>query len=516
MNSFINPLFIAALVMILSSIVIFQRKNSWGIFMLLIGAFLLRLWASQLSPFLHLWDEQFHALVAKNMASDMLKPILMPDIAPYSEMETWVSSHLWLHKQPFFLWLMALSIKVFGATEFAVRFPTVLMGTLAVFGVYRIGKNLISSQVGFLAAFLMTTSYISINLSSGMETTDHNDAIFVSLITCSFWFYSEYFKTKNRYWVFLIGLAIGCAMLTKWLTGLLVFAPWFLILLIEYKDRRGFVDFSLALLVSLVVFLPWQVYAYVNYTDIYLLEIEYNGRHFYEVIEGHGGDVWYHFEKMRFLYFKENHFILTFVLLISFVTIWLKTRSIKILLFIVIPIIFVYLFFTLAATKMPLFTFMVSPLVYIATAVLFVFIGERFSRFIKNNFLRLGLVLFIFHFLGFHHLRYTELQNNHDLTVQEGWTYVVLKTKEQEAIIELKEKVIKENEDYIIFNTRPHSHPSFTFYTGYAAYDFVPSLKDLQQNIEDGYTPIILRTKDIPEELMQVPEVIFYDFPYWD
>ena len=81
MNSFNNPLFISALLMILSSIVIFQRKNSWGIFMLLIGAFLLRLWAAQLSPFLHLWDEQFHALVAKNMANDMLKPVLMPDIS---------------------------------------------------------------------------------------------------------------------------------------------------------------------------------------------------------------------------------------------------------------------------------------------------------------------------------------------------------------------------------------------------------------------------------------------------
>jgi len=516
MNSFNNPLFVSALLIILSSVIVFQRKNSWGIFLLLIGAFFLRLWAAQLSPFLHLWDEQFHALVAKNMASDLLTPVLMPEIAPYSEMETWVNSHLWLHKQPFFLWLMALSIKVFGATEFAVRFPTILMGTLAVFGVYRIGKNLVSNQVGYVAAFLMTTSYISVNLATGMETTDHNDAIFVSLITCSFWFYSEYFKSKKRYWVFLIGLTVGCAMLTKWLTGLLVFAPWFFILLSEYKDRRGFIDYGLALLTTFVVFLPWQIYAYVNYTDIYLLEIEYNGRHFYEVIEGHHGDKMYHFEKMRFLFFKTNYILLILILLVSFIALWAKTKSMKIILFVVTPIFLVYLFFTLAATKMPLFTFMVSALIYISVAVLLVFMGERLSIFIQNSFLRLGLLLFIFFFVGFHHFRYNELQNNHDLTVQEGWTYLVLKINEQESIIELKEAIIKENKNYIIFNTRPHSHPSFAFYIGHAAYDFVPSIEDLQRNISDGYTPIILRTKNLPEELLQVPEVIFYDFPYWD
>lgn len=516
MNSFFSPLLISAIVMILSSVIIFQRKNSWGILVLLIGAFLLRLWAAQLSPFLHLWDEQFHALVAKNMATDWLKPTLLPEVAPYSEMETWLSSHLWLHKQPFFLWLMALSIKVFGATEFAVRFPTVLMGTLAIFGVYRIGKNLVSSQIGFVAAFLMTTSYIFINLSTGMETTDHNDAIFISLITCSFWLYSEYYRSSKRFLALLIGVVVGCAVMTKWLTGLLVFAPWFLVLLSDYKNKRAWIDYVLALLTAVVVFLPWQLYAYVNYTELYVLEMEYNKRHFHEILEGHGGDKWYHFEKMRFLYFEINYILLMLLLLGAFVAVWLKTKSIKVMVFLVLPIITIYGFFTLAATKMPLFTFMVSALVYIAAAVLLVMIGTMIFKFIKNGVIRLILTLLAFFFIGFYNFRHIELQNNHDINAQDSWTYLILKNEEKKSIIEMKNTILKGNKKYIIFNTRQYSHPSFTFYTGYAAYDFIPSTENVMQNVKDGYTPIILRTKNLPEELTQIPEVIFYDFPYWD
>lgn len=516
MNSFNNPLFISALLVILSSAVIFQRNNSWGIAMLLIGAFLLRLWAAQLSPFLHPWDEQFHALVAKNLTVDWLKPTLLPDVTPYNEIDTWTTSHLWLHKQPFFLWLMALSIKVFGATEFAVRFPTVLMGSLAVYGVYRIGKNLISSQVGFVAAFLMATSHVFIHLTSGRETTDHNDAIFVSLIAVCFWFYSEYYKSKKRYWVYLIGFVAGCAMLTKWLTGLLIFAPWFFIVLRDFKNYRGMADYGLALLIAFVTFLPWQLYAYINYTEIYLFELAYNSKHFTEVIEGHAGYGKFHIDKLRYIYFDIEAMVLFLLLCVSFATIYIKTKSLNVLLIIVFPIFFVMVFFTLAKTKMPLFTLMVSPLVYISYATLLVFLTEFTRPLFKIHVIRNTALVLVFSYIGYHNFRDVELQNHFDIDLNPDWSNHVLRVKEKESIVELKESLIKDNQNYLIFNTRPHSHPSFTFYTGHAAYDFIPSMKNLMQNIEDGYTPIILRTKNLPEELLQLPEVIYYDFPYWD
>ena len=46
---------------------------------LFLGSFLLACFFALLDPFLGLWDEQFHALVAKHLAENPLKPLLYKD-----------------------------------------------------------------------------------------------------------------------------------------------------------------------------------------------------------------------------------------------------------------------------------------------------------------------------------------------------------------------------------------------------------------------------------------------------
>jgi 4-amino-4-deoxy-L-arabinose transferase-like glycosyltransferase len=132
MNSLFDPWMLAGLILIYVSVPIFLKYKTSGVFLLVIGSMSLRIWAAQLDPFLNMWDEQFHALVAKNLSENFLYPVLLPDLEPYNSLNSWTIGHIWLHKQPFFLWLMALSIKLFGATEFAVRFPSILLGTFSI------------------------------------------------------------------------------------------------------------------------------------------------------------------------------------------------------------------------------------------------------------------------------------------------------------------------------------------------------------------------------------------------
>jgi 4-amino-4-deoxy-L-arabinose transferase-like glycosyltransferase len=514
MTEFLNPLFFSAISLVLISVVVFQYKEKNGLLILLIGAFLLRLWAAQLSPFLHLWDEQFHALVAKNLANDWLNPILMPEVPHFSSIDSWVTSHVWLHKQPFFLWMIALSIKLFGATEFAVRFPTVIFSVLAVYGVYRIGKNLFTSQVGYWAAFLMTTSFVSLNLASGLETTDHNDAVFVALITCSFWFYSNYHISQKRIWGVLVGIMVGCAVLTKWLTGFLIFLPWFILLIRDYKSIRSWVDFSLAFVVSLLIFLPWQVYAYVNYTEMYLLELAYNGKHFFEIIEFHDGGLDFHFEKLNYLYFDLNHWFLVLIMLMVFMYIW-KKKGREIFIVLVLPIVFVYTFFTIATTKMPLFTFMVSPLVYVCFGSGLVFVTNLLQKYVVNRKIQIPLQVLFFFFIGVQSLQINKFRILHDQSIQKDWSYAKLKTHEKQAILEMKSHLDEVNKQYVVFNTRPFSHPSFTFYTDYAAYDFLPSEDELNFLVDNGFSPIVLKTDGVPSHYFDLKGVDFYEFPMW-
>src|SRR5688572_5924121 len=82
---------------------------------------------------LHVWDESFHALVAKHMIDAPLRPVLYRAPALPYEPQDWMANHVWLHKPPAALWLMAGSMRVFGTNEIALRVPSVLLSALSVF-----------------------------------------------------------------------------------------------------------------------------------------------------------------------------------------------------------------------------------------------------------------------------------------------------------------------------------------------------------------------------------------------
>ncbi len=83
--------------------------------------------AISLDPFLHAWDERYHALVAKSLAADLRRPLLYTEaLLPYS-ISDWTANHVWLHKPPLFLWQIAASLKIFGAEPWAVRLPSALL-----------------------------------------------------------------------------------------------------------------------------------------------------------------------------------------------------------------------------------------------------------------------------------------------------------------------------------------------------------------------------------------------------
>lgn len=113
-------------------------KDNPFLFTLFCIGIILRFFASYAEPFLHPWDERFHALVSMNMINDPLRPMLHANpLLPYSSTE-WCCTHVWLHKLPLFLWQMALSMKLFAVSEIALRLPSVLQGSLMILLIYRL------------------------------------------------------------------------------------------------------------------------------------------------------------------------------------------------------------------------------------------------------------------------------------------------------------------------------------------------------------------------------------------
>jgi 4-amino-4-deoxy-L-arabinose transferase len=205
---------------------IYNSKDKYLVMLwvLITVGFFVRLYMAHVDPFLHIWDERFHALVARNMMGNPFVPVLRANPVFPADHTNWTQSHIWLHKQPLFMWQMAISMKIFGAAEYAVRYPSVIMGTLMIPMVYQVTKFISNDKrVSLITAGLFCFSNFHVELVGGMRSMDHNDLALEFYVLASIWSLVRYEKTKKKYWIVLIGLCSGAAILTKWLIGLFVF-----------------------------------------------------------------------------------------------------------------------------------------------------------------------------------------------------------------------------------------------------------------------------------------------------
>src|SRR5690606_8637655 len=151
----------------------------------------------------------------------------------------WCCNHIWLHKQPLFMWQMALNMKIFGVSEFSMRLPSVLMGTLLILLLYRITMLLTRDKaVALLSAGLLCFSNFHLQMISGIKGMDHNDVAHGFFVLSGIWAYAEYIKSGKWRWVVIIGLFSGAAVLNKWLTGLLVYLAWGISFVLRIKNRE--------------------------------------------------------------------------------------------------------------------------------------------------------------------------------------------------------------------------------------------------------------------------------------
>lgn len=294
------PLLIGA-PLILLSIGLFKGKPRLALGSLFAGVLCFGLFMAGLDPFLNLWDEQFHALVAKHLSVDPLFPKLYPEPVLEHDHRNWTSSYIWLHKEPLFLWQMALSIGFFGTNELAVRLPTVLMHAITVLFIYRIGRIMVNRMTGFYGALLYGVAYFPLILIVGQVPTDHNDIAFVFYVTCSFWGCFEYQRSKKSGWLIVIGVASAGAVLVKWLMGFLVFVTWALsVLIVKGRDRFRFSSYYPlfgAALIAVLISLPWQLYIYSAFPELASYEMTQKAMHFSKAVEDHTGGFAFHFTK---------------------------------------------------------------------------------------------------------------------------------------------------------------------------------------------------------------------------
>jgi len=378
-------LLLLSFLLALASIFLCNSKHQWALVCLLFAAFLLRLFMAGLDPFLHEWDERFHALVARNMMDHPFTPMLrVSDWATY-DYRDWSRNHIWLHKQPLFLWQMALSMKLLGVSPFAIRFPGVIMGSIGVLFVYRIGLLLTTNRnIAFLAALLTCFSYYPLELMSGLFGMDQNDTAFSFYVLASLWAYAEYSYKKTWKYAILAGLFAGGAILIKWLTGLLVFSAWGIILTSEIRKehfKKEIVQYLVALLTCAMVFVPWQLYIMHRFPIEAAFEYEYNLRRLHEAVDARSG-TWLFYVNNFGLYYGEVPSWLVPVGLILLVT--LRQFRTKLTFAVVFYFVLTLVFFSFVSkTMVPAYVMPIVPLgnIFIAIAVCLAFSNPKVFKY---------------------------------------------------------------------------------------------------------------------------------------
>ena len=495
--------FIVASLLLLTGVA-FGFKKSFGIATLLLAlsALVLAIAAAAFDPYLHLWDEAFHAVVAKNLMAHPLKPTLYEFHAIKLGTPSWVGDHVWLHKQPLFLWQIAASFSLFGVNEFALRLPSALLYVLLIPIVYRTGYLLHSKHVGFVAAVFMTTLSYSYQLISGAFMIDHNDVSFLFYVSLGIWAMLEYVRKPSWKWAVLMGAAVGCAVLVKWLSAFIVFFGWVLWVVLSKKiSRSTFLHGLAALGICLLVFIPWQLFAYVNYTDVFLREMALNSSHFWDVIEGHE-EPWYYYVKNLYNLYG---LVAVLLILVPFGAFWKSghNREVRFVLFAMIAGVF--LFFSLAATKMPSFTFMISVPIFLLVSVALVEIyGVAQVRFSQSGWVKTGACLCLF-LVGLININFENLQRYHTT-----WK----KPQSEWRTSDLYKKAIfsgfAENHKAptVLFNLKDFDSVYLMFYSRSIGYNFIPSIEDLENTLKN-YPVVVIEngTHPLPDYILNHPEV---------
>jgi len=476
-----------------------KQKNRTAVLLLFCGAIFFYLFAVFLDPFLNVWDECFHALVSKNFINHPLKPTLFDNPVVNTSYNDWDRYHIWLHKQPLFMWQIALSLKMFGINEYALRIPSALMASLMVLIGYRSAKLMINSNTGYYTAFLFATSFYLLQLVSGRQMLEHDDLAFMFYVSASIWAWLEYVYSEKKCWIYLIGIFSGFAILCKWLPGLLVYLAWFTFIILHDRKKllKKYKPLALSFIIAVVIALPWQIFTFIRYPAEAKAAYGFNFLHFSEAIDGHTGTFFYHFLNINLLY----GFLSAILIIPSFFIFYKKTKNKPLVISLFVIIAFVYLFFSIVKTKMPSFTIIVILPVFISIASLIDYLFHfLFKIKYQVKYILITLLLLLW---GYYRIDLKEIYQEHSLA--DDYYKKLLKNS-----VILKSLKTKLPPNTVVFNVRGVMYLDIMFYSGLTSYWLIPSEEQYNDMIKKKRKVAIFKYKGtvLPEYIKNKSDVI--------
>jgi 4-amino-4-deoxy-L-arabinose transferase-like glycosyltransferase len=162
-------------------------------------------------------------------------------------------------KPIFCYWLYALSCKILGFTEIAVRLPSVIAGILTVLMTCWLGMKIYGTSTGFLSGFILSSM---ISFANQARIARIDVVLTAFFVLCMILFYKGYLEKKKANWIlYLFYALLAFSVLVKGpvtvlLAGLIVF-------FFAWKEKNWKILWEVkpvsGLIIGLLIAAPWFV-----------------------------------------------------------------------------------------------------------------------------------------------------------------------------------------------------------------------------------------------------------------
>jgi 4-amino-4-deoxy-L-arabinose transferase-like glycosyltransferase len=205
-------------------------------------------------------------------------PLSDPDAGMYADIGTrmaasgdWVTPRFnglrYLEKPPLLYWLIALTYRLTGTSEWGAHLWPAIAGVAGVAMTYMLGREMFGAGVGLLSGVVLATS-IGYFAFAKVVSTDLLFVAFLSLALLAFW---RWYRSRAGGWRLLLYGSMGLAVMTKGVIGLLLPGLIIASFLALTRDLRTVKRLGLWWGIPLVmaVALPWHLGVALLHEDFF-------------------------------------------------------------------------------------------------------------------------------------------------------------------------------------------------------------------------------------------------------
>ncbi len=200
------------------------------------------------------WDESLYAIRARSILNfgDWI------DQTTHSIKGLYAAAH-----PPLYIWLTAITMKIFGDNAITVRIWSAIFGALTVILLYFMPRDRLT---GFFASFTLgTTALFTVYSRLGQL-----DITYTFFIISGLFFWQQFEKTEKRKWLILTGFAFGLAQMSKIIVGLflpLILAAYLFLRIISKREslKNSIKQWLTVFGTGLAIAAPWHIFMLWKY-----------------------------------------------------------------------------------------------------------------------------------------------------------------------------------------------------------------------------------------------------------